>query len=44
MEQRPKGRNYYVNAKGRPQVNSPLRIEDYRSQFLRPFDEAYHIS
>jgi len=40
----PRGRNYYVNAKGRPQVNCPLRIEDYRARFLRPFDEAYHIS
>jgi 4-hydroxyacetophenone monooxygenase len=40
----PEGRNYYVNSKGRPQVNSPFRIEDYRAKFSRPFDEVYTVA
>lgn len=39
----PKGRNYYVNASGRQQVNSPFRIEDYRARFSRPFTEVYTL-
>ena len=40
----PKGRNYYVNAKGRPQVNSPFRIEEHRAMFQRPIESVYTLS
>jgi 4-hydroxyacetophenone monooxygenase len=39
----PAGRNYYVNTAGRQQVNSPFRVEEFRSRYTRPFSEVYAV-